>query len=184
MSRVVSRTYVRSREGTGMGIAEWIVMIAIGIGIYAAVRYYINYRHGPTYALSSFLGAVKAGNVESQYALIDDDDKRNHFPTLNDYEKTCPLARGYTERISSFTLSDPKIDPKKQTIAKIDATESVRVLAGTQSKDLLNAESQSTTDHYTLHKDSKGDWKIWLGHSSLGITQVTPNPPGDFIGNN
>ena len=184
MARVVSRTVVRSRDGTGMGIAEWIVVIAIGVAIYAGVRYYINYRRGPGFALSSFLGSIKAGNVESQYALLDDSDKRNYYPTQKDYTKNCPLAYGYTERISSFTLTDPKIDPKNPTVAKVDSTESVRALAGTQSKDLLNAESQSYTDHYTLHKDSKGDWKVWLSHSTLQLTQAKPNPPGDFIGNN
>ena len=184
MSRVVSRTYVRTKEGAGMGLAEWIVIIAIGIGIYVAVRYYIRYRQGPSYALSSFLGAIKAGNVENQYALIDEDDKQHFYPTQRDYEKGCPLAHGYTERISSFTLSDTKIDPKKTTIARIESTESVRAATGTQSKDLLNAESQSYTDQYTLHKDSKGDWKVWLSHSQLQLTQATPNPQGDFIGNN
>ncbi|HLV81797.1 MAG TPA: hypothetical protein VKT32_16030 [Chthonomonadaceae bacterium] len=183
MSRVVSRTYVRSKEGAGMGIAEWIVIIAFGVALYAGVRYYINYRHGPTYALSSFLGAIKAGSVENQYSLIDESDKQNYYPTLSDYDKNCPLAHGYTERIESFTLTDSKIDPKHTTIAKIDSTETVRALSGSQSKDLLNAESQTYTDHYTLHKDSKGDWKIWLSHSNLGMTKATPNPPGDFIGN-
>lgn len=175
MSRMVARPRHRENFGTGMRISEYLVaLIVIGLAI-AGVRYYfVVYRHSPGYALGAYLGAVKKGDPEAQYALIDDDDKRKFFPTLSEYEKTAPQARGYTERISSVTLSAEKIDPKKPHIAKIEAILRLR-RAGLE---VYQAASDTYTDHYTLRKDREGEWKVWLGASEINMLKSAPTPAG------
>ena len=113
--------------------------------------------------------------VERQYALIDDADKQK-WPSQKDYDSV-PLAHGYTERISSITVTPEVKDLKDPDVVTIDATVGVRGQAG---KDLLdNGQAQTVTDKYTLRRDKDGHWKVWLSKSAPeNLLKVTPNPPG------
>lgn len=175
MARVVARAYQKERSSTRMGVTEWIVVIAACAGLFFAGRYYFEYRHGPAYALSSFIGAIKAGSPKRQYALIDDDDKQNKWPTLDEYAKMATWAHGYTERITDARQSEVKIDPKRPTIAKIDVVVTIRDIS--QGKELYQVSTHTYNDNYTLHKDKNGDWKIWITHSKMNMLQAEPSPP-------
>ena len=76
MARLVGRSRITERNGMRIQFSELIIMVAIAIGLAAGVRwYFVVYRNSPGFTLGEYLGAVKAGNVERQYELIDDADK-------------------------------------------------------------------------------------------------------------
>jgi hypothetical protein len=182
MARIVGRTRINEKVGTGVRGSELVVFILIAIGlVYAARYYFVVYRNSPSFALGEYLGAIKAGDVTRQYALIDSDDKRNFFPTQQDYTKSAPQARGYTMRITDVKQQEAVIDPKKPHIARINATVSMRKPATGEA--LYETGSDSYNDSYTLRKDSDGHWKVWLGHSQMNTLKSPPNPPGDPINN-
>jgi hypothetical protein len=159
-----------------MKLSETAIFIAIGIALVIGLRwYFVVYRNSAGVALGDFIGGIKAGSVERQYALIDDADKQQ-WPSAKDYDKE-PLARGYTERISSVSLAPEVKDLKDPDVVTIEATLGVRGAAG---KDLLdNGEAKTVVDKYTLRKDKEGHWKIWLTKSPPeNLLKITPNPPG------
>ncbi len=175
MSRMMSRP--RYREGVSLGtkFSEYAVIILIAVLLVAAGRYYfVVYRHSPGYVLGEYLGAIKKGDPEAQYALIDDDDKRLWYPTEDAYAKQAKQANGYTERIGSVAFSNEKIDPNKPNLAKVDATVSIR-RAGEK---IYESASDTYTDHYTLRKDKDGNWKVWLKESQMNMLQSAPTPAG------
>jgi len=177
MARVVGRTTIREGVGSGMKLSESAVFIAVAIALVIALRwYFVVYKASPGVALGEFLGGVKAGNVERQYAMIDDSDKQQ-VPTQKDFEKL-PFVHGYTERFTNITMLPEVKDPKNADVVTISATIGVRGAAG---KDLLQqGEATTVTDTYTLRKDKDGHWKVWLQKSPMkNLLAVTPNPPGD-----
>jgi hypothetical protein len=165
--------------------AELIVMIAIVVGIAFAARYYfVVYRNSPGYALSSYLGSINHGNVESQYSLVDATDKQKFFPTRRDYEQHAPQAYGYVARIQSFNLTEPKPDPKNPNLVSIKVRIDVRgSLSGTAGgiSGLKSNADQTLDDEYTLRKDDEGKWKVVLSRSKRALLKVPPTPPGDPI---
>ena len=178
MARVVGRSRVQEGTGSGMKLSETAIFIAIGIALVLGARwYFVVYRNSPGVALGEFIGGIKAGSVEKQYALIDDADKQK-WPSQKDYDKV-PLAHGYTERISSVSLA-PEVKDQKDpdNVVTIEATLGVRGQAG---KDLLdNGEAKTVTDKYVMRKDKDGHWKVWLSKAAPdNLLKITPNPPGD-----
>src|SRR5206468_11221096 len=113
-ARIMSRSRPVIEGNTGIKFSEIIVVVMAIAGIVIGVRMYLDYRHGPAFALSEYMGAVKAGNVGNQYTMIDENDKKNHFPTQRAYEKNT-MAHGYTERIENTSLSavQKSEDPNK-----------------------------------------------------------------------
>jgi hypothetical protein len=182
MARIVGPTRIKERVGTGVRGSELIVFILVVAGLaYAARYYFVVYRNSPSFALGEYLGAVKAGDVTKQYALIDSDDKRNFFPTAQDYEKSAPQARGYTMRITDVEQKEATIDPGKPHIAHIDATVYLRQAATGQA--LYQTGMDNYHDKYVLRKDNDGHWKVWLGRSQMNMLKAPANPRGDFINN-
>jgi hypothetical protein len=160
-----------------MKLSESAVFIAVAIALVIGLRwYFVVYKNSPGVALGEFIGGIKAGNVERQYAMIDDSDKQ-FLPTAKDYEKL-PMSHGYTERITNVSMLPEVKDLKDPDVVTIETTLGVRGAAG---KDLLQSGDATTvTDKYTLHKDKDGHWKVWLQKSPMtNLLKVQPNPPGD-----
>lgn len=161
--------------------SEVIVMVAVVAGIvYGARWYFVTYRNSPGYTLGEYLGAVKSGKVEEQYALVDSADKQSTYPTQKVYEREAPQSRGYTARISDVKIGKEQIDPSKPNLATIDVSISVRSAASGQQ--LYQTGTQTVEDQYKLRKDSNGKWKVWLAQSKQKLLEIPPSPPGDPIG--
>jgi len=176
MARVVGRSRIQDGSGSEMKLSEVAIFVAVGIALLLAGRwYFVVYRNSPGVALGEFLGGVKAGSVERQYAVIDDADKQA-WPTQKDYDKE-PIAHGYTERIMSTSIASEVKDPKDPDVVNIEATVGVRGPAG---KELLdNGDTKTATDTYTLRKDKDGHWKVWLSKAPpTNLLHITPNAPG------
>jgi hypothetical protein len=180
MSRIVGRS--RQRESfMRIQFSEVIVMVAVVLAIAFAARwYFVVYRNSPGYTLGEYLAAIKAGNVEEQYALIDSADKQKFFPTRKLYERDAPQARGYTARISDVKIGKEQIDPKKPNIATLDVHITLR--GGASGQQLYQTSSQAVDDQYKMRKDNQGKWKVWLDQSKQELLKVPPSPPGDPIG--
>lgn len=177
MARTVGRSRQREGVGSGMKLSELGIFIAMAIVIVLALRwYFVVYKNSPAVALGEYLGGIKSGNIERQYAMLDAADKRV-LPSEDVYEKQCPQARGYTERIIGTTFAPPVPDPKDPAYCTINATISVRGPAG---KDLIdNGQTTEVTDQYTMHKDAEGHWKVVLSKGwPKNLLAQKPNPPG------
>lgn len=179
MARIVGRS--RQRESfMRIQFSEVIVIVAVAAGlIYGARWYFITYKNSPGYALGEYLGAIKAGNVDDQYALLDNADKQQFYPTRKSYERDAPQARGYTARISDVKVGKEQIDPKKPNLATIDVAISLRSAASGQQ--LYQTGTDNVDDQYVLRKDSNGKWKVWLERSRRALLKIPPSPPGDPI---
>ncbi len=181
MARILRYRPKTDKDGMRVGGAEGIVFVVIVLGLIFGVRYYFTvYVKSAGYALSAFVGAVKAGNPEIQYGMLVADEQGN-IGSVKNYEKQVPLGRGYATRIENFSITEEK--PNPQDPSEVTLKASVTLRGAATGKQLYQSSSQSVTDSYVLRKDAKGEWKISLAKSNLGILQATPNPPGDPIGN-
>jgi len=185
MARVVGRARpVAEGVGTGMKLSEAGIFIIMGIIIVmSAWWYFAVYKHSPEVALGNYINAIKSGKVDVQYDLIDGEDKKLYLKSEKEYEKTCPMARGYTERISNYTLSRPvpdskDPDPSHPSMVSIEAYMKLRGQAG---KNLIdNGQSADVNDKYVLRKDAEGEWKIVLSKGwPNNLVKQPANPPGD-----
>lgn len=180
MARVVGRSRVREGIPTGQKLSEMLIIAGIGLAILAGIRYYfVVYRNSAGFALGEYFGAIKSGDVDKQYALIDAKDKQQYFPTKESYEKDAKQARGYTTRITNVQMIETPPDPKKPDIAVIDATVSVRAAAG--GKELYQTgETKDYSNHMYMRKDADGKWKVWLSKSidKMDLLKAEANPPG------
>lgn len=179
MAKILRFRPVKERDGMKVGGAEGIVFVIIVLGAIFGVRYYFTvYTKSPSFALGSFLVAMKAGNPEAQYNMLDAEDQ-NAIGSIKNYEKSIPLARGYAARIENFVISDEKPSPKDPDELTLSVALTVRGVS--EGSQLYQSSSQSVKDAYVLHKDAKGEWKIVLSKSQKSILQVKPTPPGDPI---
>ena len=179
MAKVMGRSKPRSEgAGASMKMSETGIFIVLGIiGLLALKYYFVDYKQSPGYVLGQYIGAIKAGNVEAQYALVDDKDKKT-LTTARQYEKTCKWARGYTERIMGSNFAKPVPDAKDPDILNIMATVQMRGQAGKELTD--NGAVVTVIDKYALHKDASGAWKVLLSESDLSnMLKQTANPPSD-----
>ena len=157
MARMVSRS--RPREGRGIGeiLSEYIVFILMGVGIIAgAYWYFMVYQKSAGVALSHFLSAVNAGNVDSQYALISASSKAD-YKNKYTYDDKCPFAHGFSARLQNFSIDKLTESGDK---ADVDVTTTVRKTG----QELVQTGSDNFKDHYILRKEADG-WKVDL-HSS------------------
>jgi hypothetical protein len=183
MARIMTKGRPVIEGSTGIKFSEIIVVAFAIAGVVIGVRAYLDYRHGPTFALSQYMGAVKAGNVENQYALIDETDKKSHFPTRRDYARLETIAHGYTERIenTSFGAGRKNSDGTRVTIPM---TNTIR--ATSAGKQLYqNGATQSYSDNIVMRKDSDGNWRVLLSASvdskgKLNMEKAEPSPESVF----
>lgn len=161
MARMVRPT--RVREGTSFGErgSEIVVFIIIVIAlIFAARWYFVIYRNSPTVALMSYIGAVKAGDVDTQYGLVSANTKK-FYADKDTYVDKWKMARGLHGRMVDFTIT--KIE---QSGDKANADVSVAVRKASQ--DILHVEGSNVLDHYVLVKETDG-WKIALDECAKTI---------------
>lgn len=177
MARMVRRTRQNDAGGMGIRLPELIVMIAAVAAIVAGIRYYFFvYRVSPGYMVTEYWGAIKAGNVERQYALVSEKDKTRYYPTQKTYETQAPQSRGYTARVADVICSQEEKDARDPGIMRVKATISIR--GSSSGKALYESDVTKYDDTYAMRKE--GDqWKVWLGKSTMNSLKATPSPPGD-----
>ena len=177
MARIVRHSKPKAEGGTQVQFSELIIFTAALIAVIGGGYYYFAiYRTSAGYALGGFLNAINHGDVDAQYAIVDESDKRRAYPTEKEYEAKVPLARGYAERLVSWQTSQP---PGNADKVKVNVTIDLRGLAS--GKALYEAGgSQTVKDYYTMKKDGSGQWKVLLSESLGQITKVKPNDKSNF----
>lgn len=185
MARMMTKSRPVVEGNTGMKFSEIIVIILAIAGIVMGVRWYMNYRNSATFALSEFMADIKAGNVENQYALLDETDKKNFFPTRKAYENNVTLAHGYTERVENVALSPEEPDAKDAD--KVTIPMSVVVRDSVVGKEIYNnGTTKSYSDKIVMRKNSDGKWRVLLSASidkstrQLNMQKATPSPNSQF----
>lgn len=185
MARIMSRSRAASEGSTKIKFSEIIVIVIAIAGIVLGVRAYLNYRRSAGFALSEFLGAVKAGNVANQYAMLDDKDKQKYYPKKSDYEAHNTLAHGYTERVETSTLGAEEPDAKSSDKVAIPLSTTIR--ASADGKQLYEITQKNTySDKIVMHKAADGNWRIVLSESvdkstgQLRLQKATPSPQSMF----
>ena len=183
MAKTVRRSKPKAEGTYGIKFTELIVMGIILAVIAGGVKYYLDYKKSPTAALKTYFEAVKAGNVQAQYDMLDDDDKAQYMPTAKDYSSHFVQAHGYTERVVDVTV-DPT--PNSPTTQEVTLNATVNILANSQGKELWQAgSSKGFTDKYVLRKDKAGLWKLVLsksgdGQGNLKLKDASPTPDSQF----
>jgi hypothetical protein len=177
---MVGRSRQVERNGMKIQPTEGIVMIAIVIALIFAARWYFLIRpKTASYALESYFGYVKKGNVEAQYAMIDASDKQRFFPTQSAYDKGAPQSRGYNMRIQSVSMEKEQPDPKNPNVVKIPTVITVR--DSSEGKELYQQGTTTVQDNYTLRKNQNGEWKIWLEKSKRELmNKVKPSEQSTY----
>ncbi len=164
MARIVSRTRVREGRGVGERLTEIVVVIMlVGLSIFALRWYFKVYLHSPSVALGDYLGAVKAGNVQGEWDLLSQSTK-SHYQTEQEYKSNWHSAQGLAGRIASFTVANIKENGDR---AEADVALAIRKTG----QELYQASSDSYNDHYVLVKES-GDWKVKLEASKINSDAV------------
>ena len=157
---------IRRREGRGIGeiMSEYFIYVVAVIGLLFLARwYFFVYLKSPQTALLSFLGAVKSGNVDTQYDLISAGSKQS-WPSQRDYDSKCPLAHGLSGRLAEYTITKLTDSGEK---AEADVTLSIRKTG----EELYQAGTDKFKDHYILQKES-GAWKVALNASTVNSAQA------------
>ena len=185
MARIMTKSRPVIEGNTGIKFTEILVIGMAIAGIVFGVRWYIDYRHSASAALQEFVGAIKAGNVGNQYAMIDEHDKKNYYPTQGRYERDSTLAHGYTERIENAQQGSEQKDPKNPDKVVIPINISVRATA--EGKQLYQTgQTQTYSDNIVLYKGSDGNWRVRLSESidkntrKLHLQEATPSPTSSF----
>ena len=183
MARVVSRRRPATEGAYGIKFTEVIVILMVLAAIGAGVKYYFNFRKSPSFALQQYFSAVKSGNVQAQYDLLDEDDKKNYMPTKHDYAQLFKQSQGYAERVVDVTIEASPAAPETSEVT-LNAT--VDILANSTGKELYQAgSSKPFKDKYVMRKAADGTWKLLLsksgdGHGKLNLDNGNPTPPAQF----
>ena len=185
MARIMSRSRSVADGSSGMKFSEVIVIAMAIAGIVIGVRWYLDYRHSPSYALQEYVAAVKSGNVGAQYALIDETDKKNFFPSQGAYENKCTLAHGYTERVENSTVGTEQKSSDHPDKVTLPLTVAIRATVGT--KQLYEVgQTQSYSDKIVMRLNGDGNWRVMLSASidkstgKLHMQDATPSPTSTF----
>lgn len=145
---------VRESRGIGEHLSEIVVFIVIVAGIIWAGRwYFVVYKNSPTVALTNYIGAVKAGDVDIQYGMLSASTKKT-YTDRDMYVEKWKMARGLHGRLVDYTIT--KIEEKGDK-----ASADVSVAVRKPSQEIYQAASTTVTDHYVLVKEPEG-WKIAL----------------------
>jgi hypothetical protein len=184
LARIMSRSKPVIEGNTGIKFSEIVVMgMAIALVVFG-VRAYLDHRHSASFALGEFMGAIKAGNVGNQYALIDEGDKKRYFPNQGAYEKNT-LAHGYTERVETYSMGPEEKKPNSSTKVTIPITVSIRATA--EGKQLYQiGQTQTYSDKIVMRKNSDGNWRVVYSESidkstqKLHLQDATPSPTSIF----
>jgi len=160
MARYVSRPQIREGRGLGERFTEILVVLVILAGLgWGAKWYFVDYRNSASFALQSYMGALKAGNAATQYELLADSTKKSLYRSLATYEDRYAPARNFQGRLVDYVLSQPT--------GSGDSREcDVKVAVRRPDQNLLQTSSDSYTDHYVLTHEAKG-WRVVLEKSKI-----------------
>jgi hypothetical protein len=178
MARIIRQSKPRGEGSTRVQFSELIIFAVMGITLLAGIRYYFFvYKASAGYALGAYLNAVNHGDVDTQYEMIDEAEKRKNFPTKREYENLVPLAHGYTERITGWQPTKTReIGNDKY---EVDVTIDLRGLAS--GKELYQTGgTDSVKDYYVMKKDGSGDWRIIYSESRRQLVTIKPNDKSNF----
>src|SRR5688572_29166610 len=113
MGRMVRPVRVREGRSLGERSSEIVVFIVIAVGLVWAARwYFVVYRNSPTVALMNYVGAVKAADVEKEYAMLSTPTKAV-YPDVRTYRSQWNMAQGLRGRLVDYTIT--KIEEKGST---------------------------------------------------------------------
>jgi hypothetical protein len=183
MARVVSRRRPQAEGQYGIKFTEIVVILMVLAALGGGVKYYFDYKKSPSSALQDYFSAVKGGNVQAQYDLLDEQDKANYFPTKKDYTGAYKQAHGYTERVVSVSIDPVPVNPAASEVT-LHAT--VNILANSEGKELYQAgSSKGFDDKYVMRKNKDGAWKLVLsksgdGKGTLNLENAQPTPDSQF----
>jgi hypothetical protein len=183
MAKVVRKSRAPVEGAYGIKFTEIIVILMVLAAGGLGVRYYMQYLKSPSAALQKYFSAVKGGNVQGQYDLLDDDDKTKYMADKAAYVERFKQAHGYTERVTNVTIEAAPVDPAATEVS-LNAT--VDILANSQGKELYQAgTTKGFTDKYVMRKDKEGAWKLVLsksgdGHGKLNLANAEPTPDSQF----
>jgi hypothetical protein len=183
MAKTVRRSKPKTEGDYGIKFTEIIVIVLVLAGIGVGIRYYFSYKKSPSFALQQYFGAVKGGNVQAQYDLLDDDDKSQYMPTSKDYSHLFVQAHGYTSRVTDVTIEPSPVSP---TTDEVTLKATVSIQANATGKELYQAAgSKGFTDNYVMRKDKAGAWKLVLsksgdGNGVLTLKDASPTPDSQF----
>lgn len=184
MARMMSKSRPQNEGSTQVKFSEMIVIGLVLVGVGFAVKYYLEYRKGPSFALAQYLDAVKGGSSKVQYEFIDQKDKSSWCPTLSEYESKCQLSHGYAERIENYNISPETKDASKPDYSSIKTVVTIRGMAG---KELYqNGTAETYTDTFRMHRAADGAWKLIYMDSvspstrKLNMEKATPTPNSSY----
>ncbi len=183
MAKTVRRSKPQVEGAYGIKFTEIIVIAMVLAAIGGGVRYYMLYKKSPTAALKGYFDAVKSGNVQAQYELLDDDDKAQYMPTSKDYSSHFVQSHGYTERVVDVTVDPTPVTP---TTTEVTLNATVNILGNSSGKELWQAgTSKGFTDKYVMRKDKAGLWKLVLsksgdGNGNLTLKDAAPTPDSQY----
>ncbi len=177
MARIMRKSGPRPEASTRVQFSEGIILIMLAAAlVYGAYYYFAVYRTSSGYALGGFLNAVNHGDVDAQYEMLDEADKRKFAPTKKEYE-VAPFAHGYTERITGWQVTDTK--PAGGDKYKVFVTIDLRGMA--TGKELYQTGgTDSVKDWYIMKKDGSGQWRILLSISDRRLVTIKPNDKSNF----
>ena len=185
MARIMSRSKPVAEGSTGLKFSEIIVIAMAIAGIVLAGRWYLEYRRSASFALQEYIGAIKSGNVGSQYALVDEGDKKNFYPSKAAYESGSTLSHGYTERIENASLGTEKKATGTTDKVTVPVTFTIRATSG--GKQLYETgEKKSYSDNIVMRKGHDGNWRVLLSASvdkstgKLHMQEATPSPVSNY----
>lgn len=160
MSRVVSRARPRAGVGLGERISEIAVFVAILVVLVMAGRwYFFVHLRSPSTALGRYLGAINAGDVETQFNLLAASTKQQVGGSAKAYRKSWPLAQKLAARLSNITI-------KKVTERGNVATAEVSITIRKTGQALYQAGADTYQDRYVMTKEADG-WKVVLEKSDV-----------------
>ena len=159
MGRYVSRPRITEGRGMGERFTEVLVVIAILAGIgWGAKWYFMDYKNSPGFALQNYMGALKAGDLDTQYKLLAASTKKV-ITSASVYDSKYPPARGFQGRLVNYELGQVT---GSGTERKCDVKVSVRKA----NQDILQTATDDFIDHYVLNKDPEG-WRVALELSTV-----------------
>ncbi len=148
------RSPFQERRPHGEKYVEYAVFVALAIAAFFIGKwYFVVYKHSPSVALVAYVAAIKSGDTDEQYKMLDA-KTRTFYTDKSTYVQKWPMSANLAGKMGDFTVSN-----MTESGDKAEADVAVSVRKGGDG--LLNISSDTYSDHYILKKESDG-WKIAL----------------------
>ncbi len=148
------RSEFQERRPQGEKYVEYIVFVILAIVLFFVGKwYFVVYKHSPSIALVDYVAAIKSGNTDVQYAMLDAKTKAI-YTDKSTFVQKWPMSANLAGKMGDFTVSNVSESGDK---AEADVSVSVRKAGD----GLMNIASDTFSDHYVMRKEADG-WKIAL----------------------